>query len=204
MRKTIATCALFCGASLLADTTMCFKENHKSMATIESTPLDGGACEGKYSINDMKKKGWVVDDIKINGSNYIYILKTQDHDKVMSGIAPSGISQEQMEANILAKLESKQEAEAAAIAEAAAEIVRADSQELYINHCQSCHGEKGERTRGGSKLKNLSQRDMEQALKDYELGISEEKRSSIYGPAHINFLNNKSIKGIKAYLDSIQ
>ena len=52
----------------------------------------GGACGGKYSINDMKK-GWLVDDIKINGSSYIYILKTQDHGKTMAGVAPSGINQ---------------------------------------------------------------------------------------------------------------
>ena len=55
MKKIIASCALLCGASLLADTTMCFKENHPSMATIETVPLNGGACGGKYSINDMKK-----------------------------------------------------------------------------------------------------------------------------------------------------
>ena len=204
MKKIIASCALLCGASLLADTTMCFKENHPSMATIETVPLNGGACGGKYSINDMKKKGWLVDDIKINGSSYIYILKTQDHGKTMAGVAPSGISQEQMEANILAKLESKQEAEEQAAIEKANETMLAEAKVLYINQCQSCHGEKGDKTKGNSKLKNVIQKDMEQALRDYELGISEEKRSSIYGPAHINFLNNSSIKGIKAYLDSIQ
>ena len=36
---------------------MCFKENHKSMSTIENTPLDGGICAGKYTVNDMKTKG---------------------------------------------------------------------------------------------------------------------------------------------------
>lgn len=44
---------------------------------------------------------------------------------------------------------------------------------------------------------------MEEALKDYKLGVGE-KASSVYGPSHINFLNDKTIKGIKAYLDSIQ
>jgi len=47
LKKIIASCALLCGASLLADTTMCFKENHPSMATIETVPLNGGACGGK-------------------------------------------------------------------------------------------------------------------------------------------------------------
>jgi hypothetical protein len=44
---------------------------------------------------------------------------------------------------------------------------------------------------------------MEEALKDYKLGVGE-KASSVYAPSHINFLNDKTIKGIKAYLDSIQ
>ncbi len=82
MKKIIASCALLCGASLLADTTMCFKENHPSMATIETVPLNGGACGGKYSINDMKNEGWSVEDIKIEntkiGKNYIYILKKEE------------------------------------------------------------------------------------------------------------------------------
>ena len=59
---------------------MCFKENHQSMSTIETTPLDGGLCASKNTITDMKAKGWNVDDIKIsntpNGMNFIYILKT--------------------------------------------------------------------------------------------------------------------------------
>ncbi|AXK49589.1 c-type cytochrome [Aliarcobacter trophiarum] len=204
MRKIIVACALLSGTYLLADTTMCFKENHPSMSTIESVPLEGGACGGKFSINDMKKKGWLVDDIKINGSSYIYILKTQDHGKAIAGVAPSGISQEQMEANIIAKLEAKQEAEEEALIIKENQAMLSEARDLYTTQCQSCHGEKGDKTKGDSKLKNLSQKDMEQALKDYELGISEEKRSSIYGPAHINYLNNKSIKGIKTYLDSIQ
>ena len=58
---------------------MCFKEGHSSMSTIENIALEGGACAGKYSIKDMKAKGWSVDDIKIsqgsNGMNFIYILK---------------------------------------------------------------------------------------------------------------------------------
>ena len=43
----------------------------------------------------------------------------------MAGVAPSGISQEQMEANILAKLEAKQEAEEQAAIEKANETMLA-------------------------------------------------------------------------------
>ena len=67
MKKAILSTILLLGStSLLADTTMCFKENHQSMATIENTPLDGGICAGKNTVNQMKAKGWSVDDIKIS------------------------------------------------------------------------------------------------------------------------------------------
>lgn len=203
MKRATVLPILLLGTSLFADITMCFKENHPSLTTIEDVPLNGGACEGKYSINDMKKKGWVIEDIKINGSNYVYILKTQDHGKTVAGVAPSGVSQEQMEANILAKLEAKQEAEAAAKIAKEAEEVSADARDIYISQCQNCHGEKGELNKGGTRLKDLSIADMEAAVKDYKLGTGD-KASSIYGPTHINFLDDKRIKSIKAYLDSIQ
>ena len=205
MKKAIFTSLILCG-SLLADTTMCFKENHQSIATIESTALNGAACEGKYSINDMKKKGWVVDDIKItqtsNGASYIYILKTKDHTNKFAAVAPSGISQEQMEANILAKLEAKKEQEEALRVEKEQENLKEQAQLLYVNQCQSCHGAKGEIRKGDSRLRDLSQAQMENALKEYVLGIGE-KGSSIYAPTHINFLDNNNIKGIKAYLDTV-
>ncbi|RBQ28878.1 c-type cytochrome [Aliarcobacter vitoriensis] len=200
MKKSIISTFILLGSSLLADTTMCFKENHPSIATIESTPLNGGACAGKYSINDMKKKGWLVDDIKINGNSYIYILKTPDNAKA---ITPSGISQEQMEANIMAKLEAKKEAEETARVEKESEELRVEAQDLYVAQCQNCHGEKGESRKGNSRLKDLTIADMQEALREYKLGVGE-KASSVYAPVHINFLNDKSIKGIKAYLDSIQ
>jgi hypothetical protein len=68
-KAILSSILLLSSTSLLADTTMCFKENHKSMTTIESTPLDGGVCNGKFSVNDMKAKGWNVDDIKISQSS---------------------------------------------------------------------------------------------------------------------------------------
>ena len=60
LEKNYCFLRAFVWSFLLADTTMCFKENHPSMATIETVPLNGGACGGKYSINDMKKKGYLL------------------------------------------------------------------------------------------------------------------------------------------------
>lgn len=215
MKKAIiSSFLLFSTTAILADTTMCFKENHSSMATIESVALDGGACEGKYSINDMKNKGWSVDDIKItqnaNSMSFIYILKSSDHPKnapmlagAAGGTISGNLSQEQMEANIMAKLEAKKEAEEKVKLEEELKAARIDAQTLYVNNCQSCHGEKGEISKTSFRaIKNLSVEDMEEMLKDYKLGRGE-KASSIYGPAHVNYLNDKAINGIKAYLDEI-
>ena len=79
---TSITLGLITSASLFAQTTMCFKENHTSMATIESTILDGGLCSSTKTVQDMKNEGWNVDDIKIEksskGNNYIYIFKKEE------------------------------------------------------------------------------------------------------------------------------
>ncbi|QEZ88428.1 c-type cytochrome [Aliarcobacter cibarius] len=212
MKKAVISSILLLATSSFASTTMCFKESHSSMATIESIALDGGECAGKYSINDMKAKGWSVDDIKITqtpkGMSFIYILKSPDHAKIApmvagGAVAGGSISQEQMEANIMAKLEAKKVAEEKAKVEQEIKEAKIDAQGIYTNQCQNCHGAKGEVRKGNSKLKDLTIEQMEEALKDYKLGVGE-KASSVYGPSHINFLNDKTIKGIKAYLDSIQ
>lgn len=78
---------LLVGASTLlftnianAKNTICYKNNWTSPSTIESVVLDGGECQGKYSVEDMKKKGWNVLDIKVetneNNINYSYLLST--------------------------------------------------------------------------------------------------------------------------------
>jgi len=189
IKKFTIYTSILLGSSLLANTTMCFKENHPSISTIENTPLDGGECQGKYSVNDMKKKAWIVSDIKINGNSYIYIFKTSNN-------------QQNLDENILEQLEArKEEKEALKIEQEKKELIK-QAQKLYINQCQTCHGKKGEIKQGNSVLKDLSIDDMKEAAKDYKSGVGE-KAHSVYGPIHINFLDKKSIEGIKAYLDTI-
>ncbi len=61
-----------------AKTTVCFKKDWSSPSTIETAPLDGGACQSKYSLEQMKKMGWSILDIKIdseqNNLSYQYLL----------------------------------------------------------------------------------------------------------------------------------
>lgn len=208
MKKAILSTILLLGStSLLADTTMCFKENHKSMSTIENTPLDGGICAGKYTVNDMKTKGWSVDDIKIsqtaNGMSFIYVLKTVTTTTNSSSSNFTG-NQAQMEANILAKLEQKKVAEEKAKVEQELKDSAVIAKELYVNKCQSCHGVNGEKSAYNTSrpLKDLSFEDMQESIKNYKVGKVDSMNANIMTP-YANFIDYKEIKGINAYLKEL-
>ena len=76
---TIIGSSLLLSATLAsAETTVCYKNKWNTPSTIETTKLDGGLCEGKFSVKDMEEKGWRVLDIKIdsnqNSLSYKYLL----------------------------------------------------------------------------------------------------------------------------------
>ncbi len=205
MKKTIlSTILLLSSTSLLAETTMCFKEN-ASMTTIESTPLNGGICNGKYTVNDMKAKGWSVDDIKIsqtaNGMNFIYILKTASSVQATPVIAGN---QADMEARIIEKLEKKKVEEQKAKVEKELKDAQIDAQKIYTSKCQTCHGENGEKKAYNSSrpLKDLSLEDMEESIKDYKNGTKNSGNATIMAP-YASFVDYKEIKGIHAYINKI-
>jgi cytochrome c553 len=203
-KAILSTIILLGSSSLFADTTMCFKENHQSMSTIENTPLNGGLCNGKFTVNDMKAKGWNVDDIKIsqspNGMNFIYILKTATTE-VSSNFTGN---QAQMEANILAKLEKKKVAEEKAKVEKELKDATILAQELYTTKCQTCHGTNGEKRAYNTSrpLKDLSVEEMNQSIKNYKVGNVNSMNANIMTP-YANFLDYSEIKGVHAYLKSI-
>ncbi|MDX9900756.1 MAG: c-type cytochrome [Aliarcobacter sp.] len=208
MKKAILSTILLLGStSLLADTTMCFKENHKSMSTIENTPLDGGICAGKYTVNDMKTKGWSVDDIKIsqtaNGMSFIYVLKTATAVSTTSSSNFVG-NQAQMEANIIAKLEKKKEEEIKAKEIQEIKEAAIDGEKIYLSKCQNCHGTNGEKSAYNSSrpLKDLSVEDMNESIKDYKNGNVNAQNSILMAP-YANYLDEKTIKGIHGYLNKI-
>ena len=208
MKKAILSSILLLSASsIFADTTMCFKENHQSMSTIENTPLDGGLCAGKNTIADMKAKGWNVDDIKIsqtpNGMNFIYILKTP----VTQAVSSSNFSgnQADMEARILEKLEKKKEAEKKEKEIIVKKNLAEEGKDNYVRKCQSCHGEKGESTVGGYSrpLNTLTSDDMRHSISGYTNGTYDRGRASTMQPI-TSTLTYVTLEKISAYLDSIK
>lgn len=62
-----------------AESTLCFKKNVLEPNKIAELKLSGGNCKRAYSLNEMKKTGWVVRDTIITqnedkSSNYIFIF----------------------------------------------------------------------------------------------------------------------------------
>ena len=69
-----------------AEDTACFKNDVEKPSLIEDVTLDGGICNGKYSLNQMKNNGWDILDIKITTSqnkfNYTYYFTKGENKKL--------------------------------------------------------------------------------------------------------------------------
>lgn len=68
--------------NLSAKDTTCYIKNWTIPSSVETIELNGGECKGKYSLRDMKQRGWFIKDININankkGLDYTYILTNVD------------------------------------------------------------------------------------------------------------------------------
>lgn len=177
------------------------------MSTIENVTLEGGACAGKYSIKDMKAKGWSVDDIKIsqgsNGMNFIYILKDGKTVQPVYSSNFSGNSAD-MEARILEKIEKKKEEEKKAKELERKVSLQDDGEKIYTTKCQSCHGEKGElEAKGFSRpLNTLSQEDMRSSISGYVNGTYNRGMANIMQPIS-STITFETLEKVSAYLDKV-
>ena len=50
----IALSTALCAVLASASTTMCFKKDQMDPSTIETVALDGGECQGMFSVSDIK------------------------------------------------------------------------------------------------------------------------------------------------------
>lgn len=206
MKKAILSSILLLSTtSIFAQTTMCFKENHNSMSTIESIPLNGGACEGKNSIADMKAKGWQVDDIKISqsekGMNFIYILKTPSS---ITDSSTQFTNSADMEARIVAKLEKKKEEEIKAKEIKRQIDLAAEGEAFYVKKCQSCHGTNGEtKAKGYSRpLNTLSSEEMMHSISGYTNGTYDRGLANIMRPI-AGTVTYEIIDKVHAYIQKV-
>lgn len=200
--KLLITLGLLTTSSLFAQTTMCFKENHQSMTTIETTTLDGGLCSSSKSAQDMKNDGWSVDDIKIEksstGNNYIYIFKKNE-------TTTSSLDEKRLEQRIMQRLELRKKEEVDAKKKEIKIKMSKNGKELYINRCQKCHGEKGEKTPYNTSraLVDLNLNDFRLAIRDYSLGEYDRGYAMVMRPYAIS-LTTKKIKDVYTYIQSLK
>ena len=163
---------VFISTLTYAQSTMCFKENHTSMSTIENVALDGGECKSTLTVNQMKEKGWKVDDIKIttkeNKYNFIYIFKKNiiKENPYKESLLKSN---QALENRILKKLEEKniQKVEKKKVEKRIKSELA--GKKMYISKCQSCHGQNGEKSVYDETipLKDMSLDDMSFAINRY-------------------------------------
>ena len=171
------------------------------MATIESVLLDGGECNSVKSVQDMKKDGWLVDDIKIenstNGNNYIYIFKKEN-------ISSSSIDEKKLESRILQRLETRKKEEQLAKKKQVKIRMSRDGKALYIKKCQSCHGEKADEKYGNSRaLIDLNFIDYKTTLRDYELGQYDRGSAFVMIP-YANAMSSTEVKNTYSYIQSLK
>jgi len=161
---------ILCVSSILsASSTMCFKKDHVDLSTIETTKLNGGKCDGKRSVIEMKKDGFIVDDIKItsskNGFDYIYIFKKGSSSKQV--LNTSNMTRAQMKAQLKEILNEDEVAKKVKETKVAKEL----GKKVYTSVCVECHGINGEKSayNVARPLNTLSVEDIEEAFRDYGL-----------------------------------
>lgn len=180
-----------------SEVTMCFKQNHNDMTTIESTKLDGGLCSGDKSATDMKKEGWKIDDMKISSNNYFYIFKKVE-------LSLDNVDMDQLEARVLAKMENKRKEEKEKSIKQAKIQLSIAGEHIYINKCKGCHGKVGEEVPGNTvALNKISFERFDTAMNgyrrgSYNLGSIAEMRDFAMG------LNGTDSKNIYIYLQSLK
>lgn len=199
-----------CAVLATASTTMCFKKDHLDPSNIEVTPLDGGECQGMFSVSDMKKQGYNVDDIKITvgggGMNYMYVFSKQ---KVIIGNAntkaPAGtqvLTKEQLK-SYLSELKEEERLE-----EERKEQMGDISlgKEVFTTQCVTCHGEKGEKSAYNESraINSLSLEEFDMAISGF---VISQKRRTLTEKIMIPYaagLTEAKIKGIVSYLKTIK
>ncbi len=194
---TLLTIGTFSLTTLFAETTMCFKENHKNFTTIEKTPLDGGLCNSSKSVIEMKKEGWIVDDIKISESNYIYIFKKET--------TISTVNITELERKIISRLEDKKKEDKEKARIKLKETMNANGKLIYINTCQRCHGEQAEKTPYNTSraLVNMNLDDFTLAIRDYTAGNYDRGYGMIMKPYSLT-LNSQKIKDVYSYIQTLK
>lgn len=194
---------IICTASILSATsTMCYKKNHLDPSTIENISLDGGKCEGKLSLNDMKKDGYIIDSMKLqkvtDGFTYIYILDKKS--VKIEEIKPLGISDTQLTAQLNKIKEAKE------IKKEKEDISSSlkKGKKIYETTCKQCHGDGTIRAYNSARpLRDLTLEEMQLSIRDYTNDEKDNGMAIIMKP-YADSLMIEDVKNIKIYIDTLK
>lgn len=197
-----------------AESTMCFKQGWAFLADIEKTALDGGECGSKKSVQEMKKDGWRIIDIKVTpaklGMDYVYIFKKGEenitvvnqtipqNNQTMVPVQNGGfVITDEIISKIAAKKEEKEK-----IDKSAKQLT--NGEKIYKQSCANCHGLKGESTayQTSRALNKLSEEDIVYAIRGYNLNDYDRGMGYLMAP-YANFMTKDDAIGVYKYLQSI-
>ncbi len=199
----VGTLALLNGSS-----TMCFKKNHQDPSTIETVALDGGKCAGIKNVSDMKKDGFVVEDIKIkiaaDGLDYIYIFKTaqplssKNIETINNNEAMTKdqIKEYMQQLNVQNKEKSKKKK-------------KQDSlklgKTLYTSICYKCHGIKADISAYNTArpLNTLSIEQIQISFRDYANNDKDNGMAILMRP-YASKLNANDILNVATYIQTLK
>ncbi len=205
MNKLLLTLVTLGASALVAQTTMCYKENLTTPSQSETIALDGGKCSGSKSAQDMQNDGWEINDIKISssktGMNYTYVFKKGNISNTAVG---SNLSEEELTQRIVARMnaDQKQKQKEAKINRELKAI--ADIKSFYVKRCSECHGVNGElEARGTSRpLNTLSTDEMNLSIHGYDRDQYDRGLAFVMKP-YANFATEEKIESIYHYLQSV-
>ncbi|MFA6789250.1 MAG: cytochrome c [Arcobacteraceae bacterium] len=203
LKKSIITTCLILSSMTIAhaQTTMCFKQNHADLVTIENTRLDGGECASKKSAADMKKEGWTIGDIKMtpsaSGTDFIYLFKKETN--------LENVSEEVLMDRLYKRIETEKVAKEEAAKEEVISANKKAGEKLFVSKCAICHGEKGElKAKGVSRpINSLDHIEFQTAIKDYNVGNNKDAGMAIVMRPYANMMDYNDIKNVYTYLKSI-
>ena len=200
-KSIITTCLVLSSLTYAtAQTTMCFKQNHKDLITIENTKLDGGECASKKSSSDMKKEGWTIADIKMTpnslGTDFIYVFKKET--------SLENVSEEVLMDKLYKRIETEKAAKEEAAKEALFVANKQAGEQLFTSKCVTCHGQKGElKAKGVSRpINELDHNEFQAAIRDYNVGNKSGTMAILMAP-YANMMDYNDIKNVYTYLKSV-
>ena len=195
-----------CTASILsASATMCYKKEHLDPSTIENIALSGGECKDTYSVNDMKKNGYIVDSMKIqngtNGFNYIYVFQK---DTVKNFESLSSGTNNLTDAELMTRLEKLQTKQKEKIEKEKVISSMVNGKTIYETTCKRCHGDGSISAYNLARpLNDLTLEDMQIAMRDYQNGNKDNGMAILMQP-YASLTTKKDIDGIYNYLKTIK